>query len=179
MDKKKIIAYTTGGLLAAALLALLVMWIMAKVLERRAYNPDEKKDGSENGSGSGNGGGNGTGSGKAELGTFPLQWGSGTIRNANPENVKRFVKSIQTICNYWTVPTLTPERLTVDGIWGDKTEAAVANLKKVTSPGNPSIKPFVYLIKPVEKPVNNKSKWQIPYEDYKILCNAHNLYINS
>lgn len=173
MDKKKIIAYTTGGLLAAALLALLVMWIMAKVLERRAYNPDEKKGGSENGSGTGNGGK------KAELDTFPLQWGSGTSRNANPENVKKFVKSIQTICNYWTVPTLTPDRLTVDGIWGDKTEAAVANLKKVTSPGNPSKKPFVYLIKPVEKPVNSKSKWQIPFEDYKILCNAHNLYINS
>lgn len=173
MDKKKIIAYTTGGLLAAALLALLVMWIMAKVLERRAYKPDEKKGGSENGSGTGNGGK------KAELDTFPLQWGSGTSRNANPENVKKFVKSIQIICNYWTVPTLTPERLTVDGIWGDKTEAAVANLKKVTSPGNPSKKPFVDRVKPVEKPVNGKSKWQITYEDYQMLCMMHNLYINS
>lgn len=173
MDKKKIIAYTTGGLLAAALLALLVMWIMAKVLERRAYKPDEKKGGTENGSGTGNGGK------KAELDTFPLQWGSGTSRNANPENVKKFVKSIQIICNYWTVPTLTPERLTVDGIWGDKTEAAVANLRKVPDTVNPNSTPFANRVKPVEKPVNSKSKWQITYEDYKILCTVHNLYINS
>lgn len=179
MDKKKIIAYTTGGLLAAALLALLVMWIMAKVLERRAYNPDEKKGGSKNGSGTGNGGGNGTGSGKAELGTFPLQWGSGTSRNANPENVKKFVKGIQTICNKWTVPTLTPEKLTVDGIWGDKTEVAVRNLQSVVNSDPPPLMPFANRIKSVQKPVNRKSMLQIDHDDYVWMVNFHNDYFKS
>lgn len=116
MDKKKILLWATGSLFGIALLALLVLWIAVKVNERKVYG----------GGGSGVNTDGGSSGGSSPLPTFPLRRGCGSSSSSDPVKAKKYVRYVQIICNKWTAAGLVK-----DGIWGEKTEAAVRSLKSV------------------------------------------------
>lgn len=117
MDKKKILLWAAGSLFGIALLALLVLWLAVKVTERKAYGDDGT-------TGKGNVGG--TSGSPSALPTFPLRRGCGSSNSSDPAKAKQYVRYVQIMCNKWAEAGLAK-----DGIWGEKTEAAVRRLKAV------------------------------------------------
>lgn len=106
---------------------------------------------------------------------FPLQWGSGStkynaITSDKLNTVKNSVKSIQRVCNYYGAD------LTVDGIWGNKTEAAVAQLKdlELWQTQRTVCKPFFSLITSVKDPRYSTSKLEISYANSKSIIDWYN-----
>ena len=162
MDKKKIAIVAAGSFFGLALLALLVLWSAVQIKKKRVYIK-ESTDGKGKDSDSA--------SGSTDWSDFPLKWGSGTSRNRNVSQVKWGVKQIQRVCNGWV-----KSGLIVDGIWGDKTEAAVQKLRAVKARPKYSdavsgggydyssvvqSSPFASYISTVQDPASHQSKVQI------------------
>lgn len=182
MDKKKIIVTVTGSILGVALLALLVLWVGAKILEKRAYGGGGQSGEKQNKN-------TGSNSGNTDWSDFPLKWGSGTSRNKNVSLVRGGVRQIQRVCNSWVKTGLV-----VDGIWGDKTEAAVQKLKAVKARPKSSgtisgggydyssmvqTSPFYGYISTVQNPASSLSRVQISNQsDYNNIIEWHNAHVN-
>ena len=169
MDKKKKILIAIGSLAALYGLALLIFWIVVKIEEKKHDDEAPVPKGGEAeeqavGSGS-------------KWPNFPLKWGSGTSRNLNQQQVKNYVRGIQNMCSAWS-----GSNLALDGIWGDKTEAAIQQLATVDHVYHPKNErsitpaPFARCIAQVQNPVSEQSKKQIFLARYNEMVAWHNKY---
>lgn len=118
MDKNKILIWSVSSIFGIALLALLVLWLVATIKEKRGYGGSEYQDtGTNNTTGT-------AGTVGPAMPIFPLRWGSGGSNCRDVQTSQSYVRGIQVLCNNWIHAGLD-----VDGIWGSKTEAAVRRLK--------------------------------------------------
>lgn len=172
LDTKQKAVLTVAALAALYGLAYLVMWIVKEAAEarnRKAGGQSQSQTQSQSQSGTGSTGSSSSGAWP----NTPLRWGSGTARNQNPAEVKAMVKQLQKLCNHWAKTALV-----VDGIWGDKTEAAVQRLKNTSlyNPDNPTrlLAPFDAMVAPVQSPAAAQSKVQVWAEPLNEAVRWHN-----
>lgn len=171
MDKKKKILIAFGSLAALYGLALLIFWVVVKIKENNGKGapPAQGGEAEEQSVES-----------SIKWSNFPLKWGSGSSRNLNQQQVQGYVRGIQAICNNWVGSNLAK-----DGIWGDKTEAAIQQLATVNyvvlKPGEEEFRttvdaPFARCIAQVQNPVSKQSKKQIFVSRYNEMVEWHNKY---
>jgi len=166
------------GIAAAAALyglALLVMWIVWKVTVWRGKNGDQNQNqnsGTINKPTDSEGGTSGTTGWR----NYPMKWGSGSWRNKNQALAKAEVCKLQKLCNNWV-----RSGLVVDGIWGDKTEAAVQKLKttSVIDIDNPTRleTPFADYVDRVQNPVVSTSRVQVTFAGHSAMIAWNNANI--
>lgn len=158
LDTKQKIVLSVAALAALYGLVYVVMWIVVMVTEgRNRKTGTQSQNKNQNQSQDGQSGGAST---RGTWPTSPLRWGSGTSRNKDVATAKSDVRQLQKLCNKWTGAGLV-----VDGIWGDKTEAAMQRLKTVSvyHTDNPTrlLTPFAAYVVPVEEPASPVSKVQV------------------
>ncbi len=161
---KKILLYI-GACIVLYVLAYIVFLLLVKAKEKKAIE-DENEEGKPSSTGTSTGEG---------MPSFPLKWGSGTSRNNNITDARKYVRGVQRACNKWANTGIA-----VDGVWGDHTEAAVQKLKNaaVKPKGNDyafgAKHPFLDCIDDVAIPLSSNSKVQLSLEGYKRMTNWHN-----
>ena len=166
MDKKKLIIIA-GSVVALYGLALLVFWVVVRVREKEYLDeaPPDEQDGDKSVHYS------------SKLPTFPLKWGSGTSRNENVAQAKKYVRNVQVLCNTWVGAGLAK-----DGVWGNDTELAVQKLKSVgrvkPKGGEKAFgaiqTPFPFSIADIQVPLSDSSKVQIYVSRYNDMIRWHN-----